>query len=123
MTNNAENVPGAVRGPGPGRLHAAVARAAATLARRPARPQDIGRLAVDTVRRVDLQLALDQLVHPGRAHVGVEPGEVLTDPLIDRLLRDGKSLAVPAWDRTSTTASLMWGCDVRTASISLGSTR
>src|SRR5262245_40362093 len=55
-------------------LHAAVLRAAPPLARRPARAEDVGRLAADAVGRVDAELAVGDLVDAGRAEARVERG-------------------------------------------------
>ena len=53
----------------PPRLHRAILGPAAALARRPARAEHVGGLAVDAVRRVDPELVAHPLVDAGRADV------------------------------------------------------
>src|SRR3972149_4506560 len=60
-------------------LHPFVLGSGAAFARRPTWAQDVGRLAVDAVGRIDDQLALSALVDRGGAHVLIELGDFRGD--------------------------------------------
>src|SRR2546426_6945851 len=82
-------------------LHPLVLRPAAPFPWRPARPQHVGRLTVHAVRRVHPQPPVHQLVHPRRAHVGVERGHHGGDvPPHDEMARDRVAGRVPRLEHT-----------------------
>ena len=67
--------------------HEPVFRSTASFAGGPARPEDIGRLTVDAVRRVHPKLSINLLVYSRGAEMGVKLSYLGTDVAPDQKVR------------------------------------